>query len=63
MTKKTSNPTQSLKIPKLILQSSKLIAYFSPKLSTLYAAKGYCFVYYRNGDISIVQSLEIQERF
>ena len=39
MTKKTSNPTQSLKIPKLILQSSKLIAYFSPKLATLYAAK------------------------
>lgn len=39
MTKKTSNRTQSLKIPKTILISSKLIAYFSPKLVTLFAAK------------------------
>lgn len=39
MTKKTSNYTQSLKIPKIILQSSKLIAYFSTKLVTLFAAK------------------------
>lgn len=39
MSKKTSNPTQSLKIPKLILQSSKFIAFFSTKLITLFAAK------------------------
>lgn len=39
MTKKTSNHTQSLKIPKIILLSSKIIAYFSPKLVTLFAAK------------------------
>lgn len=39
MTKNTSNHTQSLKIPKLILQSSKLITFFSPKLATLFAAK------------------------
>ena len=39
MTKKTSNHTQSLKIPKIILLSSKVIAYFSPKLVTLFAAK------------------------
>jgi pimeloyl-ACP methyl ester carboxylesterase len=34
-----SKQTQSLKIPKLILYSSKLISYFSPKLTTLFAAK------------------------
>lgn len=39
MTKKTSNNTQSLKIPKIILISSKIIAYFSTKLVTLFAAK------------------------
>jgi len=39
MTKKASNDTQSLKIPKLILQSSKFISYFSPKLAVLFAAK------------------------
>lgn len=39
MTKITSNHTQSLKIPKIILLSSKLIAYLSPKLVTLFAAK------------------------
>jgi len=39
MTKKTSNNTQSLKIPKLIVVSSKIIAYFSTKLVTLFAAK------------------------
>lgn len=39
MTNKTSNHTQSLKIPKLILVSSKIIAYFSTKLVTLFAAK------------------------
>jgi len=39
MTKKTSNHTQSLKIPKIILLSGKLIAYFSTKLVTLFAAK------------------------
>lgn len=39
MSKNSSNHTQSLKIPKLILQSSKFIAFFSPKLVTLFAAK------------------------
>ena len=39
MSKNTSNHTQSLKIPKLILQSSKFISFFSPKLVTLFAAK------------------------
>lgn len=39
MTKKTSKQAQTLKIPKIILQSSKIIAYFSPKLVTLFAAK------------------------
>lgn len=39
MSKNTSKHTQSLKIPKLILQSSKLISFFSPKLATLFAAK------------------------
>ena len=39
MTKKTSNNTQSLKIPKLIVLSCKLIAYISTKLVTLYVAK------------------------
>lgn len=39
MTKKTSIHTQPLKIPKFILLSSKLISFFSPKLTVLYAAK------------------------
>jgi len=39
MLKNTSKHTQSLKIPKLILQSSKFISFFSPKLATLFAAK------------------------
>ena len=39
MPKKTLNPKQSLKIPKLILQFSKIIASISPKLSILFAAK------------------------
>lgn len=39
MTKKTTKPTQSLKIPKLILSTSKFIAFISPKLVTLFAAK------------------------
>src|SRR3970040_2839753 len=39
MTKNTSKHTESLKIPKLILQTSKFIAYFSSKLVTLFAAK------------------------
>lgn len=39
MTKKTSNHTQSLKIPKIILLTSKLISLISPKLITLFAAK------------------------
>ena len=39
MTKKSSNHTQSLKIPKIILVTSKLISFISPKLLTLFAAK------------------------
>jgi pimeloyl-ACP methyl ester carboxylesterase len=39
MTKKTSNHTQSLKIPKVILITSKLISFISPKLITLFTAK------------------------
>jgi pimeloyl-ACP methyl ester carboxylesterase len=39
MTKKTSINTQSLKIPKIIVLSCKLIAYISTKLVTLYVAK------------------------
>jgi pimeloyl-ACP methyl ester carboxylesterase len=39
MTKKTSIHTQSLKIPKFILLSSKFISFFSTKLTILYAAK------------------------
>lgn len=39
MTKNTSIHTQSLKIPKFILLSSKFISFISPKLTILYAAK------------------------
>ena len=39
MTKKTSIHIQSLKIPKIILLTSKLISFISPKLITLFAAK------------------------
>lgn len=39
MTKKSSNHTQSLKIPRIILLTSKLISFISPKLITLFAAK------------------------
>lgn len=39
MTKKSTKPTQSLKIPKIIIASSKFIAFISPKLVTLFAAK------------------------
>jgi pimeloyl-ACP methyl ester carboxylesterase len=39
MTKKSSNHTQLLKIPKIILLTSKLISFISPKLITLFAAK------------------------
>jgi pimeloyl-ACP methyl ester carboxylesterase len=39
MTKKSSNHTQSLKIPKIILLTSKLISFISPKLLTIFAAK------------------------
>ncbi|MFV8344324.1 alpha/beta hydrolase [Flavobacterium sp. XS2P39] len=39
MTKKTSIHTESLKIPKIILLTSKLISFISPKLVTLFAAK------------------------
>jgi len=39
MPKKTPNHKQSLKIPKLILLFSKIIASISPKLSVLFSAK------------------------
>jgi len=39
MTKKTSIHTQSLKIPTIIIVTSKLISLISPKLVTLFAAK------------------------
>ncbi len=39
MTKKSTVHTESLKIPKIILHTSKLIAFFSSKLVTLFAAK------------------------
>ena len=39
MPKKTPNHKQSLKIPKLILQVSKLITFISPKLATLFVAR------------------------
>ncbi|MGO4770579.1 alpha/beta hydrolase [Flavobacterium sp. W22_SRS_FK3] len=39
MTKKTHNPTQSLKIPQFIRITSKLCAFISPKLATTYAAR------------------------
>ena len=39
MSKKASIHTQSLKIPRIILLTSKLIAFISPKLITLFAAR------------------------
>ncbi|MBG6111939.1 pimeloyl-ACP methyl ester carboxylesterase [Flavobacterium sp. CG_9.10] len=39
MTKKTSIHTQSLKIPRLIILTSKFFSFISPKLVTLFAAK------------------------
>lgn len=39
MTKKTNNPTQSLKIPQFIIISSRVCAFISTKLVTKYAAK------------------------
>jgi pimeloyl-ACP methyl ester carboxylesterase len=39
MTKKASIHTQSLKIPKIILLTSQLISFISPKLITLFAVK------------------------
>ena len=39
MAKKATNPTQSLKIPQVIILSSKLLAFISPKLGTSFAAK------------------------
>ena len=43
MVTKTSNHTQSLKIPELILQISKVTAALSPKLTILFAAKLFTF--------------------
>jgi pimeloyl-ACP methyl ester carboxylesterase len=39
MAKKVTNPTQSLKIPQIIILSGKLLAFISPKLATSFAAK------------------------
>lgn len=39
MAKKANNPTESLKIPQLIILSSKICALFSTKLVTAYAAR------------------------
>ncbi|WP_202701966.1 alpha/beta hydrolase [Flavobacterium sp. UGB4466] len=39
MSKKENNPTKSLKIPKFIIASAKICAFFSAKLVTTYAAK------------------------
>ncbi|MFQ6599520.1 alpha/beta fold hydrolase [Flavobacterium sp. C3NV] len=39
MAKKATNPTQSLKIPQVIILSGKLLAFISPKLVTKFAAK------------------------
>lgn len=39
MAKKATNPTQSLKIPQIIILSSKILAFISPKLVTSFAAK------------------------
>jgi pimeloyl-ACP methyl ester carboxylesterase len=39
MTKKTSTHTQPIKIPKIIIITSKLISFISPRLVTLFAAK------------------------
>ncbi|MDL2144316.1 alpha/beta hydrolase [Flavobacterium tructae] len=39
MSKKENNPTKSLKIPKFIIASAKICAFFSTKLVTTYAAK------------------------
>lgn len=39
MSKNNTNPTQSLKIPRIIILSSKILAFISPKLVTKFAAK------------------------
>jgi pimeloyl-ACP methyl ester carboxylesterase len=39
MTKNSNNPEKTLKIPRIIVLTGKLIAFISPKLATLYAAK------------------------
>jgi pimeloyl-ACP methyl ester carboxylesterase len=39
MAKKNTNPTQSLKIPRIIILSSKILAFFSLKLVTVFAAR------------------------
>ena len=39
MTKKAHIPNQSLQIPKVIIQTAKLLQAISPKLVTLFAAK------------------------
>lgn len=39
MAKKATNPTQSLKIPHVIILSGKILAFISPKLATTFAAK------------------------
>ena len=39
MAKKVTNPTQSLKIPQVIILSGKILAFISPKFATTFAAK------------------------
>lgn len=39
MSKKTSSPTESLKIPRFIIVTGKLLSFISPKLATSYATK------------------------
>ena len=39
MSKKTSNPTESLKIPRFIITTGKFLSFISPKLATSYATK------------------------
>ena len=39
MSKKTSSPTESLKVPRFIIVTGKLLSFISPKLATSYATK------------------------
>ncbi|MBF7093426.1 alpha/beta hydrolase [Flavobacterium sp. ALJ2] len=39
MSKKTSSPTEALKVPRFIITTGKLLSFISPKLATSYATK------------------------